>query len=127
MNGNDFLVDTNVFIYAMKGMPAVRDVLSYPAAISVISEIELLGKKGLTSQETSHIRYLLTGFKSLALTDGIKEIAIDLKQRHTVKVPDAIIAATAIYHEITLITADRGFEKIDGLRLFLLDMSPSAE
>ncbi|MDR1938366.1 MAG: type II toxin-antitoxin system VapC family toxin [Tannerellaceae bacterium] len=125
MNGVDFLADTNVFIYAMKGMPVVRDVLLYPLAISVISEIELLGKKGLASQDASHIRYLLAGFKNLALTNGIKEIAIDLKQRHTVKVPDAIIAATAIYHGATLITADREFEKIDGLKLFLLDISPA--
>lgn len=127
MNGINFLADTNVFIYAMKGMPVVRDIISYPAAISVISEIELLGKKGLAPQEISHIRYLLAGFKSLVLNDGIKEIAISLKQRHIVKVPDAIIAATAIYHGITLITADKGFEKIDGLNLFLLDISRSSE
>jgi predicted nucleic acid-binding protein len=63
------------------------------------------------------IRHLLTGFQTLGLTNGIKEIAITLKQQYTIKVPDAIIAATAQYYGMTLITADRDFQKIAGLNI----------
>jgi predicted nucleic acid-binding protein len=122
MNGIDFIIDTNIFIYAMEGHPALHKMLDCVPAISVISEIELLGKKGMSSQETFNIRQLLRGFNILGLTNGIKEIAIDLKQRYAIKVPDAIIAATAKYYEVTLITADKDFRKIVDLDISLVDI-----
>jgi len=42
-------------------------------------------------------------------------------QEVSVKLPDAIVAATSIYLDLPLLTADVGFEKIHGLKLILLE------
>ena len=39
------------------------------------------------------------------------------------KLPDAIIAATAIKNKVILVSADKGFDKVPNLELLLIDMS----
>jgi predicted nucleic acid-binding protein len=50
------------------------------------------------------------------------QIAISLKQKYSVKIPDAIIAATAKSFDLPLITADIDLEKIEGVNILLLDL-----
>ena len=50
------------------------------------------------------------------LNEPIKRITVELKQSHKIKLPDAIIAATSLYMNIPLISADKIFEKISELR-----------
>jgi len=54
------------------------------------------------------------------LTNTIKVEAIRLKQESKVKLPDAIIAATAAVEGYTLVTADKGFKKFTSLQLILV-------
>jgi predicted nucleic acid-binding protein len=56
------------------------------------------------------------------LNDTIKEITISLKQKYAIKTPDAIIAATAKAFNLPLVTADKGFKKIDDVDIVLLDV-----
>lgn len=42
---------------------------------------------------------------------------IAIRRSHKVKTPDAIIAATAIVHNFTLITSDTDFKNIHGLQV----------
>ena len=122
MIGIDFFVDTNVLIYAMEGHSKIADIIRCSPGISVISEIELLGKKGITRHETNDIRNLLNGFEIFNLSDTIKEIAISLKQKYSIKTPDAIIAATAKAYNLPLVTADKNFKKIEDVAIVLLDL-----
>jgi predicted nucleic acid-binding protein len=50
----------------------------------------------------------------------IKQIAINIRQNARVKLPDALIAATAMQQNLTLVTADKGFCKIPDLDLLLI-------
>ncbi|MBX2972904.1 MAG: PIN domain-containing protein [Flavobacteriales bacterium] len=43
---------------------------------------------------------------------SIQDIAVDLRLRHRLKLPDAVIAATAVHLGIPLITADKVFSKL---------------
>ncbi|MDR0865285.1 MAG: type II toxin-antitoxin system VapC family toxin [Candidatus Symbiothrix sp.] len=122
MNGIDFFADTNVLIYTLEGHPAVSGVTRCSIAVSVISEIELLGKKGILSQEISAIRNLLDDCTIISLTDEIKDIAITLKQKYSIKIPDSIIAATSIYFGLPLVTADADFKKIKDIQLVHLNL-----
>ncbi|GHT38344.1 hypothetical protein AGMMS49965_01410 [Bacteroidia bacterium] len=106
----------------MEGHPVVRGLLRCVPAISVISEIELFGKKGISQQDAADIRKLIAGFPMLGFSDEIKEIAITLKQQRAIKTPDAVIAATAIHFGLTLVTADKGFKSIQGLNAIILDL-----
>jgi predicted nucleic acid-binding protein len=122
MNGIDFFVDTNVLIYILEGHPAVSGIVRCSLAVSVISEIELLGKKNITSHEINTIRNLLKDCEIINFNSIIKEIAISLRQRQLVKIPDAIIAATAKSFDLPLVTADKDFKKIEGIDIILLNM-----
>jgi predicted nucleic acid-binding protein len=50
----------------------------------------------------------------------IKKCAIMVRRKYGTKLPDAIVAATAIENSVPLITADKGFSKIKELKLVLL-------
>lgn len=54
------------------------------------------------------------------ITNEIKNQTIQIRKRYHVKLPDAIIVATAIVNDLTLITADVGFKKIEELKLKLI-------
>ena len=45
MNGNNFLVDSNIIIYALKGEDFVQPYFQYDTFISIITEIEILGSE----------------------------------------------------------------------------------
>jgi predicted nucleic acid-binding protein len=122
MSGVDFLADTNVLIYTLEGHPALKGIMDCSIAVSVISEIEILGYKGITPPEISVIRALLDDCTVLRLGDRIKDVAIALKQKYSIKLPDAIIAATAICSNLPLVTADTDFKRIENLNLVLLTL-----
>ena len=123
MNGVDFLIDTNVAIYVLEGHNVVKGIMQCSAAVSVISEMELLGKQGLLPQEETKIRDLLNDCEILAFTDSIKTTTISLKKQYAIKLPDAIIAATAKHYGLLLITADKGFKKVEGyIDIVILDV-----
>jgi predicted nucleic acid-binding protein len=122
MNGVDFLADTNVLIYALEGHPVVSGITRCSIAISVISEIEMLGKKGILPHEISAIRSLLDDCTIISLTEEIKNIAIALKQEYALKLPDAVIAATSLYFGLPFVTADADFKVIKDINLVRLNL-----
>jgi len=73
--------------------------------------------------DTNPLIYLLLDNCFIAeLTPQIKGLVKDLMQGFRVKLPDAIIAATALYLDLPLLTADAGFKKIPDIKLILLDI-----
>ena len=89
-------------------------------AFSVISEMELLSFANITEQEEQSIRSFLEKCQLLSLTNEVKNKTILLRRKYNIKLPDAIIAATAIENGLELITADIGFRKISELKLKLI-------
>lgn len=53
------------------------------------------------------------------INQEVKKAAIRIRQNHSVKLPDAIIAATSQFLDVPLFTADLGFRKINSLNLVL--------
>lgn len=49
----------------------------------------------------------------------IKDYTIKLRQKYAMKLPDSIIAATSLYLNTPLITADTDFKKVEELDLIL--------
>jgi predicted nucleic acid-binding protein len=122
MNGNNILVDTNFLIYLLNGRGVVTPYLKNNLFISEITEMEMLGVKSL-SQEVFRIRKaLIENCYLVTFNSDIKEIAIQIKQQTTLKLPDAIAAGSALYMGLPLVTADKGFSKIAGLHLHLLKL-----
>jgi len=118
-----YLFDSNVFIYQLNGVLGVhgqgllRDGLQVGGAYSMISRIEVLGYPQ-TDAERAIAERLFAGFKQKPLDEAVVERAIALRQARKIKIPDAIIAATALCHGLSLVTHNvRDFQWIDGLLL----------
>jgi len=121
MNGVDLFVDTNILINLAEGKKEVDQYLEgNNLFVSVITEIELLGWHKITNPQKSFFHELLSDCTLIGLTKPIKELAIELKQKHKIKLPDAVILGSAIHLDIPLITLDQGFEKIKDLNLIVI-------
>ena len=120
MNGIDFLADTNALIYLLNGNSCMLPFLDKGLAFSVISEMELLSFSGITVEDENNIKSLLLDCKEISLTDEIKEKTIEIRKKYKTKLPDAIVAASAIVNNLPLITADKGFNQIEELNLKLI-------
>jgi toxin FitB len=109
----DLLVDTDVFIDHLRGaaeLRAGRHRLHY----SVITRAELVA--GTTATEL--VATLLGPFHELPVDRSVAERAGRLRRESGARLPDALIAATAIEHHLQLVTRNRrDFEKVRGLRV----------
>ncbi len=121
MNGIRYLADTNAIIYLLNGNDCMKPFLSEQLYVSIITELELLSFSDITEQEEINIRSFLAECCILSLDDSISERTISVRKKYKMKLPDAIIASTAIENGLKLITADKGFEKIKELEIAILD------
>jgi predicted nucleic acid-binding protein len=99
------LLDTNLVLYLLGGRLA-QPLPSGQYLISVITEIELLSYPNLSSDEELQIQDLLTKIRIVGIEGNIKELAIALRKRYKLRLPDAIIVATAKSLNATLFTND---------------------
>lgn len=101
-----FLLDTNAVLYFLGGRTA-QTLPDGSYFLSVISELELLAFPGLAPAEDSQIKAFLQNITIVELNGTVKSHAIELRKHHGLKLPDAIIAATAIAINATLLTNDQ--------------------
>ncbi|TVP77599.1 MAG: type II toxin-antitoxin system VapC family toxin [Puniceicoccaceae bacterium] len=97
--------DTNILIDYLNGIEAARDELARYSIrqISIITYIEVM--VGATRPaEAEVIRSFLGSFESIELSSAIARETIALRQAHRLKVPDAIVYATARTQACLLVT-----------------------
>lgn len=124
MSGIKLLIDTNIALYLLGGDQIVASMLEQREIyISSISEMELLGFPGISIQEQESIRNFLSDCILIDMNTDIKERAIDIRQHYNLKLPDAIIAATALHLNLALISADNIFSRIEQLNFVHYDVS----
>jgi predicted nucleic acid-binding protein len=113
MSGNKYLLDTNFFLGILKSNPLVlaelssRRLFAGECSYSAVTRMELLGFHSITREEESLIVQKLEHLTYLPLTRDIEDKVIELRQLRKIKLPDAIIAATALCSGIDLLTLDR--------------------
>lgn len=122
MNGINILVDTNVYINLLEKRGTVPTFIqSKIIHYSFITSMELLGKFGMTASEKQIYALILEPCVEIGFNDFIKNEVIILKQKYKgLKLPDAIIAATAIFMNLPLYTFDTDFEKINELDMVIM-------
>lgn len=99
--------DTNILIDYLNGIAeAARELDRYPAAaISTITWMEVMhGAEGESEEKT--LRSFLARFQQVAVDPAIAETAFLLRRRQRIRLPDAIIWATARRQGTLLITRD---------------------
>jgi predicted nucleic acid-binding protein len=119
------VIDTNILIYYLnEQLPEsvktqVDNAILSGCTISIITRIEVLGWQGHTEQSLIAARALLSLFEEISLNPIIADCCIELRKTYKIKLPDAIIAATALVQEKTLMSRNEDdFIKIAGLCLF---------
>lgn len=101
-----YLIDTNVIIdfsenkLSSKARSFIAAIIDEAPCLSVINKIELLG----FSIVTDVIIELVESSVVIGLSDEVIEETIEVRKKYKLKLPDAVIAATAIVHKLTLIT-----------------------
>ena len=116
------LLDSNIIIYAAQSEYAyLRQLIAGygDAAISAVSLIEIFGYPDLDEEDNRIFQEILRKVRVLAITPDIVALATWLRQQRRIGIGDAIIAATALAHNITLMTRNtRDFRWIDNLNLY---------
>jgi predicted nucleic acid-binding protein len=106
-------LDTNAIIDFLKEKPQAFDLLAmideHECFVSVITRLELLKFPAITSEEEERILDFLELVPVLPLKADIENEAIALSRATKLKLPDAIIGATAIVHGAKVVTADSNF------------------
>jgi len=113
-----FILDSNIAVYLLQGLLTknaslfLRKVLKQIAQLSLISKIELL----CWDEESSLIENFIDDSIILPISDEIVVKTIEIRRKYKTKLPDAIIAATAIIYNCKLITGNENdFRKIEEL------------
>lgn len=123
--GIEFLWDTNTAIYYLqKQFPTKAEkfidnlLVSQQPCISTITEIELLCWKTIDEKELVVLHNFIEDAFIIELEQQIKLKTADVRKQHKIKLPDAIIAATALVNDLTLITHNiADFKNITGLKV----------
>ncbi|GAF74927.1 unnamed protein product [marine sediment metagenome] len=111
---NSFLLDTNVLVLHLRGergVPALLDrwAQSHELYISVATRVEIMA--GMHPHEEQVTLHLLNSMNSLSVNESIADQAGRMIYEHArkgfqVSFPDALIAATALERDLTLVTTN---------------------
>jgi len=118
-----YLIDNNAIsnffsgTFPDKGMLFMEEILDQVPIISVITEIEALSWISSDKSKEEIVKSFVQDATILALTPAIVTKCISIRRGRKIKTPDAIIAATAVVHNLTLITDDAGFNNISDLKI----------
>lgn len=122
-----YTLDTNAIIYYLKDDPAAVSFFdavlrgTAPLYVSTITEVELFGFESLNFAEYEAINHLLNTVTILPLDSRVARIAGSLRRNYGMKVPDSIIAATALVTHTALVTRNvKDFKKIADITIHTL-------
>lgn len=109
------IFDTNILIYLSKSILSPEKIFTQQARISVITKIEALGYPFKNPDEHTLLLNLCHELPVIPLSDAIAEETINLRKTNRIKLPDAIIYATALVEGLPLITHNiSDFKSLNG-------------
>lgn len=105
MNGPDALLDSNILVYLSKRELSLSFLDRFKSIfISVISYMEVLGYNYADDREKDYMTELVSVFTVRYIDKQIADVTIKVRKQHRLKLPDAIIAGTALADGLCLIT-----------------------
>jgi len=117
------LIDTNILIYALTGnatapiLERIDAAIANQAHYSIVTRMELLGWQGHTAESRKKTENLLAQLTEVPLSAPVVETVIRLRSTLAIKLPDAIIAASALTAKLPLLTRNTSdFLRIPGLK-----------
>jgi tRNA(fMet)-specific endonuclease VapC len=116
------ILDTNAIVSFLRGEYNIIELINKTdhIGICVISKLEFLAFEGLTEKDKNVFLKFCERIHIYELAsndDELMNLIIFIKKKYKLKLPDAIIAATAIINDAILVTKDKDFSKIQELKL----------
>ena len=117
MSGSRYLLDTNAIIQLLKGnaeLGALASNADY-LATSIIAELEYFSFSDLPDSDATLYRIFRSRIRVFDVPSDdqiLTHMVIEARKTFKLKLPDAIIAATARVNELTLLTADDHFRPL---------------
>ena len=117
------LIDTNAIIeFVDKSLPesTIRQLEDWIDAdeciASIINKIEVMSFPLMTEENERDFNDFFTVITIVPLSAEIAQLTWQLRRAVKIKLPDAIVAATALYYNLTLITRNANdFKNVPGL------------
>jgi len=117
--GQGYLIDTNVVIEALyNALPqkAITFIAALPPVISDVTRMELLGWPNATALQLAPVTAFVNSATLLPINEAVVLKVIDIRQAKNVKLGDAMIAATALVNNLSVLTRNTSdFKNISGL------------
>lgn len=117
-----YLIDTSAAIkylngtFPSDGLSFMDKIVDVECVLSFISEIELLVWKPTNPQDIAIYQSFVSNSIVLGLEDGIIAETIRIRKNYNLKLPDALIAATCLVNDLTLIADnDKDFVRVSEL------------
>lgn len=122
MNGNSVILDTNIVLYLLNGDRILSELLYQKKLyLSFISQLELLGFRGITSKQHTEISKFIHDCIVIDINEEIKKEVISLRKKSTLKLPDSIVLAIARFLSLPLITSDQDFKSISFAEIIIYE------
>jgi toxin FitB len=124
MESIGYLIDTNILIYHFADeIPEgeqykIKTILKKSFNISIITQIEFLGWKRHTESGFKEAKEFLQKSRIIYIDEQIASRTIDIRKRSSIKLPDALIAATALSGNYILVTRNEADFQHLGLTLY---------
>ncbi|MBK8672068.1 MAG: type II toxin-antitoxin system VapC family toxin [Bacteroidetes bacterium] len=119
-----YLLDNNVVInyldasLPVAGMQLLNDIVDSDPMISIITKMETLGYNFTSIDEQITMETFINGSTILELNNDIVEKTIAIRKSKKIKLPDAIIAATALAYDLVVVSRNTSdFKNIQGLQV----------
>jgi hypothetical protein len=121
MSGKRYLLDTNAIVCLLRGENALQQRLQSAewVGISILSQIEFLAFPNLSENDRRIFQEFSDGVDVIGLERTERALIdriVSLRAQYRLKLPDAIIAATALERDATLITDDRQLRMLSAIR-----------
>ncbi|MFN8366508.1 MAG: type II toxin-antitoxin system VapC family toxin [Candidatus Kapaibacterium sp.] len=123
------MLDSNIVVLYLKGsfskteMMLLDNIVDTNPIVSVITSMEVLGYPFTNPQEQIITEQFILGSKVIEVNQNIVDTTIDIRRNNKIKLPDAIIAATAIAFNLTLVTMNqKDFRSISNVTAVLPSM-----
>ncbi len=116
-----YVLDTNAVVSLLNGNRELATRLEAAAyvGISVVTYLEFLAFDGLIDEDRENFKQFCSRVEIVPLNhnDDLADNALRLRTRHRLKLPDAIIGATALSRKALIITNDSHFSGISSLTI----------
>ncbi|HAT77173.1 MAG TPA: PIN domain nuclease [Flavobacterium sp.] len=116
-----YLIDSNSIIDFCNGTLPEKGknlLLSIKPEISIITNIELFASNNIPDNEQILLKKFVAFSNVFPIDKDLIDSTISIRLLYRIKLPDALIAATAIVNNLTLITRNnKDFTNIKGLKI----------